>query len=450
MVNSVKVLAPLAKRDFRLLWTGMVASLLGDGVFLVALAWQVYSISDTPTALAAVGLAMTLPQLLLLLLGGVVSDRHDRRRVMVASDLVRAFAIGTMGLLALGGVLDLAWVIGLIVLYGASNAFFGPAFDAIVPAVVPTEQLTQANALDQFVRPAAQRLAGPALGGVIVAVAGGGTGLLIDASTFLVSAACVARMTPSPRRRGDGGTVRQSVQDVLGGLRFVRSHVWLWGTFVGATISYLLFIGPSEVLLPFVVKNNMQGGARALGVVFGAGGVGALFAAALAGQRGMPRRHITWMYVCWSAATLAIAGYGLAVASWQLAVASFLFNGLEAAGTVWWATTKHRLIPADLRGRVSSFDWFISYALVPLSYAVVAPVATAVGPRRTLIAVGVIGAATTLAPLFLRGMRDVERAGLALDDRSATRKPNLGLLAAPREPRALVRDEVAPSRSLSG
>jgi hypothetical protein len=119
--------------------------------------------------------------------------------------------------------------------------------------------------------------------------------------------------------------------------------------------------------------------------------------------------------VTWSLATLAIAGYGLAAASWQLALASLLFNGLEAAGTVWWATAKHRLVPPDLRGRVSSFDWFISIALVPLSYAVTAPVAALIGARGTLIAVGSAGALITLAPLFLHGMRDVERAGLALD-----------------------------------
>jgi MFS family permease len=433
LLISFKVLAPLQLRDFRLLWTGMVASLLGDGVFLVALAWQVYSISNTPTALAAVGFAMTLPQLLLLLAGGVISDRLDRRRVMVASDLVRAAAIGTMGILALSGRLELSWVIGLIVIYGATNAFFGPAFDAVVPEVVPTERLTEANALDQFVRPAAQRLAGPALGGVIVATAGAGSGLLLDAATFLISAACVARMTPA-LSSGKGTIVgRDTLREVLGGLRFVRSQVWLWGTFLGATISYLLFIGPTEVLLPFLVKNVMHGGAGALGVVFAAGGVGALFAAAIAGQRGMPRRHITWMYINWSLATLAIAGYGLAVSSWQLAVASFLFNGLEAAGTVWWATTKHRLVPAELRGRVSSFDWFISYALVPLSYALIAPIAAAVGVRGTLICVGLAGAAATLAPLFLKGMRDVERAGLALDDHSGQARRRHPLLARPKE-----------------
>ena len=129
----------------------------------------------------------------------------------------------------------------------------------------------------------------------------------------------------------------------------------------------------------------------------------------------MPRRHITWMYLCWSLATLAIAGYGIAIASWQLALASFLFNGLEAAGTVWWATLKHRLVPGELRGRVSSFDWFISYALVPLSYALIAPTAALLGVRRTLVLVGLAGALTTIAPLFLPGMRDVQREGLALE-----------------------------------
>ncbi len=160
-----------------------------------------------------------------------------------------------------------------------------------------------------------------------------------------------------------------SLQAVTTGLRFVRSHVWLWGTFLGATASYLLFIGPTEVLLPFVVKNDLHEGARTLGLVFASGGVGALLAAAVTGQRGMPRRHITFMYTTWSLATLFVAGYGLAMASWQLAVASFMFNGLEAAGTVWWATLKGRLVPAGLLGRVSSVDWFVSTALVPLSYA---------------------------------------------------------------------------------
>jgi hypothetical protein len=407
-----RALAPLEHRDFRLLWTGMVASLLGDGIFLVAMAWQVYTLSNAPTALAAVGFAVTLPQVLLLLAGGVVSDRFDRRKVMVSADMVRCLVMAAIGLLAIGGHLNLEWIIGLVAAYGAASAFFGPAYEALVPDIVPLKQLTEANALDQLMRPAALRLAGPALGGVIVAAAGTGSAFLLDSATFAISALCVGQIT---RHSADACAERLSLGEVWAGMKFVRAHVWLWGTFLGATASYLLFIGPCEVLLPFLIKNDMHAGAGTLGLVLGAGGVGALFAAALAGQHGMPRRHMTWMYVTWSLATLAIAGYGLAVASWQLAVASVLFNGLEAAGTVWWATTKARLVPPELRGRVSSLDWFISIGLVPLSYALTAPIAAAIGVRETLIAVGSAGAVITIAPLFLRGMRDVERAGVALD-----------------------------------
>lgn len=412
LLARLKVLAPLELRDFRLLWTGMVASLLGDGVFFVAMAWQVYLLSNAPTALAAVGFAITLPQVLLLLAGGVVSDRVDRRKVMIAADLLRGMAIGAIGVLAISGGLELGSMIALVVVYGGATAFFGPAYEALVPEIVPTGRLTEANALDQFMRPAASRLAGPALGGAIIAVVGAGPAFLLDAATFACSALCVGKIA---RPRSPAEPEGLSLNEVWAGMRFVRAHVWLWGTFLGATASYLLFVGPSEVLLPFVVKNDMHGGAQALGLVLAAGGVGALFAAALAGQRGMPRRHMTWMYLTWSAATLSIAGFGLAVASWQLAVASVLFNGFEAAGTVWWSTTKARLVPPELRGRVSSLDWFISIGLVPLSYAFTAPVAAAIGARGTLVAVGSAGALITLAPLFLRGMREVERDGMALD-----------------------------------
>ncbi|MDQ6776486.1 MAG: MFS transporter [Actinomycetota bacterium] len=385
-------------------------------MFFGAMAWQVCLLSNAPTARAAVGIAMTLPQLLLLIAGGVVSDRVDRRKAMIAADVVRGLAIGAIGVLAISGRLELGSMIALVVVYGGATAFFGPAYEALVPEIVPPEMLTEANGLDQFMRPAASRLAGPALGGMIIAAAGVGPAFLVDAATFACSAVCVGRILP---RRAGGGAGRLSLEEVWAGMRFVRAHVWLWGTLLGAAASYLLFVGPSEVLLPFVVKHDMHGGAQALGLVLAAGGVGALFAAALAAQRGMPRRHITWMYVTWSLATLAIAGLGLAVASWQLALASLLFNGFEAAGTVWWATTKARLVPPELRGRVSSLDWFISIGLVPLSYAFTAPAVAAIGARATLIAVGSAGALITLAPLFLRGMRDVERGGMALDRPSA-------------------------------
>jgi MFS family permease len=417
VTGRVRFLLPLRIRDFRLLWTGMTISLLGDGVLLVAFAWQVYELSNSPAALALVGFAMTLPQVAFLLLGGVLSDRLDRRRVMIASDLVRALAIAAVAAMSLSGTLTLGWMVGLVSLYGAATAFFGPAFDAIVPDLVPAERLIQANSLDQFVRPAALRLAGPALGGVLVAAAGTGPAFVLDAATFALSAGCVLAIRPRAATASAEASSRSPLRDVWEGFSFVRSHLWLWGSFLGGTISYLLFIGPTEVLLPYVVKNDIGGGAQALGAVFAVGGVGAIAAAVITGQLGMPRRHMTLMWLAWSVGTFSIAGYGLAVATWQLMVASLIFNALETAGTVWWATTKQRVVPRALLGRVSSLDWFISIGLVPLSYALVAPIAAAAGAGPTLVGAGLIGGVTTLLFLFLPGMRDVERAGLAADDR---------------------------------
>jgi DHA3 family tetracycline resistance protein-like MFS transporter len=192
------------------------------------------------------------------------------------------------------------------------------------------------------------------------------------------------------------------------GLSFVRRRVWLWGTLLSATVAYLLFLGPTEVLLPYLVKNSLHGSARDLGLVFAAGGIGAVFAAVLMAQRGHPGRDVTFTYGCWTVATLAVAGYGLATASWQLMLASLLFNALETAGTIVWATIKQRHVPSSLLGRVSSLDWLVSIGLVPLSFALTAPVAAAIGVRATLIGSAALGGAITLGALFLPGMRDIE------------------------------------------
>jgi MFS family permease len=173
---GLRILRPLRIREFALLFGGIGTSLLGDGVYTVAIAWQVYDLSNTPTALSVVGLAWTLPMVLFLLIGGVLGDRIDRRRLLITSDLIRATAVGGMATLALTGSIELWHVIALVVLYGTGQALFAPSFQAIVPEVVPQEQLVQANSLQQLFDPLAFRLAGPALGGIVIGALGTGEG----------------------------------------------------------------------------------------------------------------------------------------------------------------------------------------------------------------------------------------------------------------------------------
>jgi DHA3 family tetracycline resistance protein-like MFS transporter len=170
----LELLTPLRERDFALLWTGMTVSLLGDGIYFVAIAWQAYDLSNAPTALSVVGVAWTLPTVVFLLLGGAISDRIERRRVLLFASVAEALAIGAIGVLAVTGALQLWMLLGLVAVYGAGEAFFNPAFDAIVPTLVDPEQLTAASALDHFVRPLALQLLGPALGGALIALSGPG------------------------------------------------------------------------------------------------------------------------------------------------------------------------------------------------------------------------------------------------------------------------------------
>ena len=407
-IGRGNLLSPLRHRDFRILWTGMTISLVGDGIFLIAIAWESYSLWNAPAALSIVGIGMTIPTIAFLLVGGVVSDRRDRRVVMAWADGLRAVAVAVLAALVLMGALRFWELVVLVAFYGIGTAFFTPSFDAILPELLPKSDLPAANALDQFVRPIAMRLVGPVAGGALVA-ASAGIAFAIDAASF---AACLVAVLAMPRRARRRVEIESSnVAALKEGLRFVRQRVWLWGTLLSAAIAYLVFLGPVEVLLPYLVKNELHASAGTLGLVLAAGGLGAVGGAAFMGHRGHPRRDVTVMYMTWTIATLVIAGYGIANATWELMLVCLIFNGLEAAGTIVWATIKQHHVPGSMLGRVSSLDWLISIGLLPLSFALTAPVAAVFGVRATLVGAAALGGAVTLSAFFLPGMRAIERTG---------------------------------------
>src|SRR4051794_30450904 len=186
-MRAPRMLEPLGIRDFRLLWAGMTVSLVGDGIFLVALAWQTYELSSSPSTLGWISAAYVSPMVVVLLAGGVLTDRIDRRLLMIAADAIRACSIGALGMLAVSGHLDLRELALLAAATGVGDALFAPAFGSIVPDIVPRGLLAQANSLDQFVRPVSG-LVGPAVAGILIASSGVGTAFLVDAATFVVSA----------------------------------------------------------------------------------------------------------------------------------------------------------------------------------------------------------------------------------------------------------------------
>jgi MFS family permease len=424
--GRIGILRPLKIRDFALLWTGLAVSLTGDGIYLIAIAWQVYKISDDPAALGLVGVAWTAPALVLILYSGALSDRVSRKRLMLSADLLRAVTIATMGFLTVSGRVQLWQLVVLAAVYGAGDALFGPANSAIVPQLVPQDLLVQANSLAEFVRPITATLLGPALGGILVKTVGAGWAFVADAGTFLFSALMIFLMRPTPPVRE---LTTSTWQDVKEGLRYIRRHTWLWGGMVAATVSLLCAWGPWEVLVPYLVKNELHGSAFDIGLVFAAGGLGAVTAALFMGQRELPRKPLTIAYAAWIIGTALLAGFGLAHSLGPMLLLSAIIWFFITVLIIIWFTLVQRLVPATILGRVSSLDWLISTAGLPISFALVGPIAGLLGAGQTMIWAGLLGAGViVLFVIFVPGILGPERDrllergpdGSALDEPSVT------------------------------
>jgi DHA3 family tetracycline resistance protein-like MFS transporter len=408
-----RFLAPLAIRDFALIWAATAISRLGDGLYLVAIAWQTYAISNVPTAMSVVGLATTLPQLVLLLFSGALSDRLPRRRLMVGADALRAVAIGTLGALALADALSLATIFALVAVYAVGIALFQPASMSLLPQVVPPERRAQANGLMRLASALAIRLIGPALGGGVVGAFGAGTAFLADAATFVVSLALLLMVSvyPVPAREA-----KSLLADVREGLGFVRRQGWLTASLAAASIGLLCYEGPTAILLPYLIKNHFGGHASDLGFVLSAGGVGAVLAAFLISHFGLPAKRTTLMYGLWTLLASSVLWYAIAGSIWQLGVVCFVAIGSMIGGEVIWMTLLQDHVPHELLGRVASLDTVVSFSLVPVSMALTGPIAAAAGARPTMLVAGMIGV-SCVAGLFLTrpSLRTFDSGGLDME-----------------------------------
>jgi MFS family permease len=415
--DRVGLLKPLRHRDFRLLWGGTTVSMIGDGFFVIALAWQVYDLSPNPAALAAVGVAWSLPQVLLLMPGGVLADRMDRRSLMIAGDLLRALAVGAMATLSLSGIITVEVIVGLSALFGIGDALFIPSFTSIVPSLVPEEHLVHANSLAEFINPVAHTLLGPFLGGIIIGVAGVGWAFAADAASFAFSALMIGLIA---HRHVKAEKQSSPMEDLREGLAFVRRNRWFWVSLVSTGAAILCTVGAWDALVTFLIKEELGASAFALGLVFAAGGVGALVAAVVMGQRGrLPKRALTAYYVAFATSCLLMLGFGLVFHVWQALVISAFVQAASATSNILWFTMEYRLVPKEMLGRVGSLDWMIVLAGLPLSYALVGPLADLIGVRETLMATGALGALVMLVPIFIPGALTPERDG-SLDEPPAT------------------------------
>jgi MFS family permease len=396
-------LRPLRHRDFRLLWTGLAVSLIGSGLWLVALAWQVIELGGGPTELSLVTALYSVGLLAFVLVGGIAADRLPQRLVMLVADLVRAAILLVLGWLSLTGDLRI-WHLaagGLVV--GAGEAFFIPSYTAILPHLLPESELLAANGLEGTLRPLAQQAIGPVLGGVAVAALSPGVAILTGGLTYLVSAGCLLAMNVRPAKGARTATGLASVfADLREGFGYVRRTSWLWATLLFALALVLFIVGPLEVLLPFAIRDNLGGGADEYGLALAAFGVGGAAGALAISSRRLPRRYLTVMILMWGLGSLPFAVVGVAEAVWVMFAALFVVGATYTAAMVIWGTLLQRRVPDGLRGRVSSLDFFVSLALMPVSMAIAGPAGAAFGLAAVFLVAGfvpvLLAAAAILVP----------------------------------------------------
>jgi MFS family permease len=397
------VLRLLRKRDFALLISGQAVSDLGDGMYAVALAWRVYQSYSTPAALSVVGIAFFVPRLLVTIAGGVLSDRFERRWTMIGADCGRAVAVSILAAISLGPHQELLAIVVLVAFQAIAGSLFGPAESALLPQLVSAEELGRANSLRTVISPLASAVLGPAVGGAIIASAGSSAAFWVDAGTYVVSVVTLLfmrshRVTNAKQRRSVLSDARQ-------GFAYVAGRPWLWGPILTASIAQLLYAGPNQALVPYLVKFELHASASALGVVLACGGLGTVAAGLLTARLPRPRAIVTFMILGWTLGIGSIAIVGLAQSVWQAALGVFIWNLFLWSGEILWLTLLGLTVPNHIRGRVSSIDFLGSYWMIPLSMALTGPIAALIGPRTVLVWAGIGGATAILSSFLVPNIR---------------------------------------------
>jgi MFS family permease len=267
---------------------------------------------------------------------------------------------------------------------GVGAAFFFPAYSAILPRILPAEDLLAANGMEGSMRPVLQQAAGPAVAGIVVAALSPSHAVtavaLCHLSAFIILNFLGQHGLAAPVNGTDdaGGAIRGTrsfFQDLREGVSYTLRTPWLLWTLIWACISVLFLIGPIEVLLPFVVRDQLGGDSSMFGFLLAVGGVGAALGSLLTASLRLPRRYLTVMMVSWGAGSLPLAAVGIMDNFWVIAVSLFIWGATGSVGMVIWGTLLQRRVPPHLLGRVSSLDFFVSLALMPVSMALAGPAA---------------------------------------------------------------------------
>ncbi|MFV8050148.1 tetracycline efflux MFS transporter Tet(V) [Mycobacterium sp. 48b] len=390
-----RVLAPFRVREYRLLIAAVTLSIFAEGMWSVVMALQVIAIDNDPASLSLVATCLGVGLVAFVLVGGITADRINQRTIIIAVETVNLVTVTTVAMLGLLDVLKIWHLAVAAGILGIAAAFFFPAYSALLPRILPAEQLLAANGVEGVVRPVFQRSVGPAVAGMVIAATFPSLGAIVVAVLFgagLVLLVATRPTTNSIAAQDGGGERPHVLRDLREGFAFMVRTPWLLWTLLFASMFVLVVLGPIEVLLPFIAQDRFADGARAYGFILAFFGFGSALGALTVSSRRMPRRYLTTMMLMWGLGSVPLVVVGFTSSFPLMAFATFCIGVTDGAGMVIWGTLLQRRVPTEMLGRVSSLDFFVSLAFMPLSFAIVGPLSKVVSMESIFLVAGLLPA----------------------------------------------------------
>ncbi len=407
-----RVLAPFKFREYRLLIAAVSLSIFAEGMWAVVMALQVIELDNDPASLSLVAACLGAGLVAFVLVGGIAADRISQRAIIIAVETVNLIAVSAIAVLGLLGALQIWHMAVAAAALGIAAAFFFPAYSAILPRILPTEQLLAANGVEGVVRPVFQRAVGPAVAGVVVGATFPSLGAVVVAALFAIGLLLLVTSRSAlkaPVRQPDQERPHL-LRDLRDGFVFVLGTPWLLWTLLFASMFVLVVLGPIEVLLPFIAKQRFTDGAQMYGFILAFFGAGSALGALVVSSRRLPRRYLTVMMAMWSVGAIPLVVFGVTSSFPLMAVATFIIGCTDGAGMVIWGTLLQRRVPTEMLGRVSSLDFFVSLAFMPVSFAIVGPLSKVVSMQTIFLVAGVAPVLLAAVAMWAARMRQDELA----------------------------------------
>lgn len=399
-------LRPLSIPAYRLLFTAMTLTIFAQGAWALYLAMQTLALGATPATLSGVVAWSGIGLLAGSLPAGVLADRLPTRSVVVAvlaANLTIATATATAAVL---GTVTF-WVLAASAFaIGISTAFFFPAYTALVPVLVSSDDLMAVNGLEGASRPLVGQALAPAIVGAVIGASMPAVGGYVIAAALALALLAALRLpAPSPAEARVDGSAGSPITDLIEGCRYVARTRWVRSSVLFAAVMGLAVTGPLEVLLPALMRSSHDNGPAVYGAVLAALGAGGLLGSLVAGSWRTPARFLPAMVGAWALGCLPLAIPALTDDPWAIGVGLGVYGALIGVGMVIWGTVLQEHVPLEMLGRVASLDFFVSIAFMPLSIALTGLLSRHLDTRTLFITAGLVPLATAVLLAALGQLR---------------------------------------------